>query len=165
MKMNKFILISIILLFYGCSPKISEHFESNKYVRKYNIHLVNESLQLYFKTPADITYTKNRDKLKEIIRNEDFQIKGKVLIYGIAKEPTYSYYVTVSNSKKHNYPKHLVVLDTIQNNQTIRLIGKPLEDKWKRNLESDLKSILSSLRQKRRTSKKTDGTYLFLIFR
>ncbi|MCK0178117.1 hypothetical protein MWU50_02330 [Flavobacteriaceae bacterium S0862] len=145
MKINKFTLISIILLFYGCSPKISEHFESNKYVRKYNIHLVNESLQLYFKTPADITYTKNRDKLKEIIRNEDFQLKGKVLIYGIAKEPSYSYYITVSNSKKHNYPKHLVVLDTTQNNQTIRFIGKPIDDKWKINLESDLKSILFSL--------------------
>lgn len=64
--MNKIITLLItLLLISGCSPKINEHFEQNRYVKNFNVHLVNDSLQLYFKSPSDITYTRERKSIKE----------------------------------------------------------------------------------------------------
>ncbi len=59
------ILSTLLLLFLcGCAPKISEHFEQNRYVRNYSLHIVNADLQLYFKSPADITYTTDKKELQ-----------------------------------------------------------------------------------------------------
>ena len=143
--MKKLTLISIILLFYGCSPKISEHFEGNNYIRNFSIHIVNDSLQLYFKSPADITYTADKKELKKIIRNTNFKLKDSVLVYGKTDEPPYEYFVTVSKNNKRDYPKKLVVFDTLIDNKTIQFIGNPLDKNSKRTLEIDLKDIFNSL--------------------
>ena len=143
--MNKFKLISIALVFCGCSPKISEHFEQNKYIKNFNVHVVNDSLQLYFKSPADLTYTTDRKILKKIIRNADFKLKDHVLIYGKTNDPPYEYFVTVSKNHKHDYPDNLVVFDTLINNKTIQFVGNPLAENSKRTLEIDLNTIFKSL--------------------
>lgn len=143
--MKKLSVISILLILLGCSPKISEHFEQNRYVRNYNIHIINDSLQLYFKTPADITYTTNKKELKKIIRNEKFKLLDSVLVYGKTDEPPYEYFVTVSKRSIQNYPKELIIFDTVTNNQTIRFIGNPLAKNSKRTLKIDLNNIFKSL--------------------
>ena len=143
--MKKLTLISIVLLFYGCSPKISEHFEQNNYIRNFSVHIVNDSLQLYFKTPADITYTTEKKELKKIIRNSNFKLKDNVLVYGKTNEPPYEYFVTISKNNKQDYPKNLIVFDTLIDNQTIQFIGNPLTENSKRSLEIDLKNIFKSL--------------------
>ena len=143
--MKKLTLISIIFLSYGCSPKKTEHFDQNRYVRNFNIHIINDSLQLYFKTPADITYTTNKKELKKIIRKEKFKILDSVLVYGRTNEPPYEYFVTVSKNSIHDYPKELVVFDTIINSQVIRFVGNSLAQNSKKSLEIDLKTIFKSL--------------------
>ncbi|QDO94621.1 hypothetical protein FNB79_11835 [Formosa sediminum] len=143
--MKKLSFISILLIFLGCSPKISEHFEQNKYIKNYSIHIINDSLQLYFKTPADITYTTNKKKLKKIIRNEKFKLLDSVLVYGKTNDPPYEYFVTISKNSPQHYPKELVVFDTIINNQIIRFIGNSLSQNSKRTLEIDLNNIFKSL--------------------
>ena len=143
--MNKLTLISIILLFNGCSPKISEHFEQNSYIRNFSIHIVNDSLQLYFKSPADITYTSDKKELKKVIRNANFKIKDSVLVYGKTDEPPYEYFVTISKNSKQNFPKNIVVLDTLINNHIIQFIGNPLAEKSNKTLEIDLRNIFKSL--------------------
>lgn len=143
MKKLSFILILFILL--GCSPKISEHFEQNKYIKNYSIHIINDSLQLYFKTPADITYTTNKKKLMKIIRNEKFKLLDSVLVYGKTNDPPYEYFVTISKNSPQHYPKELVVFDTIINSQVIRFIGNSLSQNSKRTLEIDLSNIFKSL--------------------
>lgn len=144
-KMNKLTLLLILLLLYGCSPKISKHFEQNKYIRNYSIHLINDTLQIYFKSPADITYTTDKKELKKIIRKAKFKLSDNVLAYGKTNEPPYEYFVTISKNKKHNYSKNLVVFDTLIKNQTIQFIGNPLTKSSKKTLEIDLKNIFKSL--------------------
>ncbi|MCL7763770.1 hypothetical protein MPF19_10115 [Polaribacter sp. Z014] len=143
--MKKLTLISILLIFCGCSPKISEHFEQNNYIRNFSIHIVNDSLQLYFKTPADITYTTEKKELKKIIRNSNFKLKDSVLVYGRTNDPPYEYFVTASKNHKQNYPKKIIVFDTLINNQTIQFIGNPLTENPNRTLEIDLKNMFKSL--------------------
>lgn len=143
--MKKLTLIAIILAFCGCSPKISEHFDQNKYIRNYNIHIVNDSLQLYFKSPADITYTTDKKELKKVIRKEKFKLEDRVLVYGKTDTPPYEYFVTLTKNHKHNYPKNLVVFDTLINNQTIQFVGNPLAKNSKKPLEVDLKNMFESL--------------------
>lgn len=143
--MKKLLVVSTLLILLGCSPKISEYFEQNRYVRNYSIHIINDSLQLYFKTPADITYTTNKKELKKIIRKEKFKILDSVLVYGRTNEPPYEYFVTVSKNSIQDYPKEIVVFDTLINNQTIQFIGNPLAENSRRTLEIDLKNIFLSL--------------------
>lgn len=120
--MKKLTFITTILLFYGCAPKISNNFEHNKYIKNYNIHIVNDSLQLYFKTPGDITYSTDKNELKKIIRKGKIKPKDSVLVYGKSFDPPYEYYVTVSEKHKQNNIKHLVILDTIINKKQSNLL-------------------------------------------
>lgn len=143
--MNKIKLIPVLILLCGCSPKISEHFEQNKYIRNFSIHIVNDSLQLYFKSPADITYTTDKKELKDTIREADFKLRDRVLVYGKTDDPPYEYFVTVSKKHKPNFPKNTVVFDTLINNHIIQFIGNPLKENSKRTLEIDLKNIFKSL--------------------
>ncbi|MCA0131707.1 hypothetical protein [Winogradskyella alexanderae] len=143
--MKKHTIISIILLVCGCSPKISEYFEENKYIRNYSIHIVNDSLQLYFKSPADITYTADKKELKKIISKSNLKLDDDVLIYGKTDEPPYEYFVTVSKKQNQNYPKSIIVFDTLIDNQTIKFIGNPISKRSNRTLEVDLKNMLKSL--------------------
>lgn len=143
--MKKLTIITIFFALLGCSPKINEHFEQNRYIQNFNIHVINDSLQLYFKTPADITYITDRKKLKKVIRNAKFNLVDSVLVYGKTDDPAYEYFVTISKKNTHNYPKELVVLDTLINNQTIRFIGNSLSQNSKVALEFDLKSMFKSI--------------------
>lgn len=73
--MKKLLSILILLVFSACSYKISDHFNQTNYIKNFNIHVVNDSLQLYFKSPADITYTSDKKELKKTNPEFDFQNK------------------------------------------------------------------------------------------
>ena len=143
--MKKLSIITILALILGCSPKISENFEQNRYVRNFNIHVINDSLQIYFKSPADIIYTTDKNELKKIIKGEKFKLSDSVLVHGITDDPPYEYFVTTSKNNTQKYIKELVVFDTIIDNQTIQFIGNPLSENSKRTLEIDLENIFKSL--------------------
>ena len=135
----------MIFLFIGCSPKISRHFEQNRYIKNYNIHIVNDSLQMYIKSPADIVYTTDIKELKKIIRKGKLKLKDSVLIYGKTDDPPYEYYVTIAKENNRKYPVELFAYDTLINDKTIYFIGNPLSVNSKRTLEIDLTSIFNSL--------------------
>jgi len=142
MKHLKFLMI---LLFIGCSPKISRHFEQNRYIKNYNIHIVNDSLHMYMKSPADIVYTTDRKELKKTIRRGKLKLKDNVIIYGKTDDPPYEYYVTLAEGDKRKYTSEPFVFDTLINDKTIRFIGNPLSANSKRSLEIDLTNIFNSL--------------------
>ena len=143
--MKKLSILIIALFFLGCSSKISHHFEHNKYIKNFNVHILNDSLQLYFKTPADIRYVTHKKELNKIIRQEKFKIQDSVLVYGKTDDPPYEYFVTLSKTNLHEYPKELVVFDTLIHKHTIRFIGNALIPSAKKTLERDLEDIFKSL--------------------
>lgn len=132
-------------MIWTCSPKISEHFEQNKYIRNYSVHIVNDSLEIYFKTPADIDNITEKKELKKTIRKAQFKLKDPVLAYGVTDNPPYEYYVTISENCSHEYPEELIVLDTLINNRVLRFIGHSLDPNSKRNLGADLSKMFKSL--------------------
>ena len=142
--MKKLVFIVLVFL-YGCSPKIHEHFEQTQYVKDFNIHIVNDSLQLYLKSPVDIRYTTNRKALKKIIRKEKFEIMDSVLVHGKADDPPYEYFVTLSQNHKQNFPENLIVFDTLIDNQTIQFIGNPFAENSRELIKLDLNNIFKSL--------------------
>lgn len=143
--MNKHLSIVIILFLYSCTPKINEHFKQNRYIKNYNIHIINDSLQLYLKSPSDITYTTDKKELKKVIRKTNFELIDSVLIYGKTNEPPYEYFVTISKNNLHKYPKNLIVFDTLINNKTFKFIGNSLSENSKKTLKIDLYKIFKSI--------------------
>ncbi|MDX1472304.1 MAG: hypothetical protein R3213_12465, partial [Flavobacteriaceae bacterium] len=145
-KRKAILLILFLILLSACSPKISENFEQNRYVRNYSIHVINDSLRLYFKTPADINYATDKKRLKDILEAKEFKIKEKVLVYGRTEDPPYEYFVTISKDKDRikPYPDQLIVLDTTVSGNTIQFIGNALSTQSKLNLENDLTTIFKS---------------------
>lgn len=162
--MNKLALILLLLLVCGCLPKISGHFEQNKYIRNKGIHILNDSLQLSFKSSEDILYTQNRKELKKTINKGKFKLRDSVLVYGKTKDPDYEYFVTLSKNHNQKYPEHLVVFDTLINNQTLRFLGNPLTEKAKPTLEIELKNIFQSI-EVGPTYRKGIGTLMEILAR
>lgn len=162
--MKKLLSILILLVFSACSYKISDHFNQTNYIKNFNIHVVNDSLQLYFKSPADITYTSDKKELKKLIRNSTFKIKDSVLIHGKTDDPPYEYFVTVSENDKHNYPNSLVVFDTVIDHKTIQFIGNPLVENSKKTLEIDLRTIFNSL-EVGKSYRKDTGTVMDVVLK
>lgn len=144
-KTSRLIFLFLILVSSAYSPKISKHFEHNNYIRNYSVHIINDSLQLYFKSPADINYITESEELKNAIQNAGFKLKDKVLVYGRTNDPPYEYFVTVSKGAKKEYPKKLIVLDTVVGSLNIQFIGKPLAENSRKSLEPDLHNMFSSL--------------------
>lgn len=136
----------IILLFaIGCTPKISEHFEENRYVQNYGTHIINEPLKLYFRSPGDIDYVTDKTKLRKILRKEPIKFTDSVLVYGKADDPPYEYFVTVSGINKTIYPFPYIVFDTIIEQKNIRFIGRSLKKNNSKSLTIDLKNMLESI--------------------
>ncbi len=139
---------NVLLLFFvlGCAPKISSHFEETKFIQKYSTHIINEPLQLYFKSPGDIEYITETKKLRKILKKEAIKFNDSILVYGKTEDPPYEYFVTVSEINNSNYPSTFIVFDTILQNKTIRFIGKPLIESSKKTLQIDLKNIFKSIK-------------------
>uniref|UniRef100_UPI004048C0E0 hypothetical protein n=1 Tax=Flavobacterium sp. TaxID=239 RepID=UPI004048C0E0 len=117
------IIIIIPFLLLGCSSKISKYYNYNRFINNYNIHVINDSLQLYFKSPADINYITNRNELKKILKKSTIKIKDSVLIYGQTNDPPYEYFVTISNKESYSIPQNIIHYDTLVNKKNIRFIG------------------------------------------
>uniref|UniRef100_UPI00404AA46E hypothetical protein n=1 Tax=Flavobacterium sp. TaxID=239 RepID=UPI00404AA46E len=113
------IIIIIPFLLLGCSSKISKYYNYNRFINNYNIHVINDSLQLYFKSPADINYITNRNELKKILKKSTIKIKDSVLIYGQTNDPPYEYFVTISNKESYSIPQNIIHYDTLVNKKKI----------------------------------------------
>lgn len=128
----------------GCSPKIHKNFQDNRYIYNYGCHIINDPLQLYFKTPADFDYVSDKQQLKEILRNSRLNFKNKVLVYGKTNiPPYYKIYVTVG-SKTEDQNKFPVLFDTIITGKKIQFIGEPIGNS-SISLNKDLKAAFRSL--------------------
>ncbi|WP_162056172.1 hypothetical protein [Pontibacter pamirensis] len=142
MKLYK--IIGLVLIF-GCSPKVSEHFKHNRYVKDFDMHIINDSLQLYYKTPADIEYITDKKELRKALRKQKLRLEEDVLIYGKTDFPPYEYLVTTGSKSSFEKPAQAVTFDTLLHNRAIRFIGYPLAKGAISSLEADLESMFQSL--------------------
>lgn len=138
---------NVLLLFFaiGCAPKISSHFEETKFVQNYSTHIINEPLQLYFKSPGDIEYVTQKQKLKKILKKQPIKFNDPVLVYGKENDHPYEYFVTVSEINNTSYPLSYIVFDTIIEQKSIRFIGRNLNNSLAEDLNIDLKNIFKSI--------------------
>jgi hypothetical protein len=143
--MRKLQFIGVFLLILGCSPNISRYFKDNRYIKTYHVHVMNDSLQLYFKSPADIEYITDEEHLKRVVRKNRFKSREPILIYGKTDDPPYEYYVTFPADTKQLYPNNFLVYDTIVNGNTLHFIGRSLHPDSENSLRTDLKNIMRTL--------------------
>lgn len=142
--MKKIVTITSLLLLVACSPAIHHNFSDNRYISDYGIHIINDSLRLYFKTPGDIDYTTDKRQLRKIIRKSPLQLKNPVLAYGKSNlPPYYEIFVTIGNNtdaKRSNTFQY----DTVVSGKLIRFIGNPLSTS-SLSLRKDLENAYNSL--------------------
>lgn len=140
----KRLFIVAVLLVLGCSPNIHKKFSENRYVYDYGIHIINDPLQLYFKTPADIEYVSDRRRLKKIIRNTSVHLGDKVLVYGKSQlPPYYEFFVTVGNNNEQKI-HNVIEYDTAIAGKNIQFIGNPIGN-TSTSLKKDLRHAFQSL--------------------
>ena len=140
------LFVVFTLLFLGCSPKISKFFDHNRYLNNYYTEILNDSLQLFLKSPADISFETDRNQLKKVIGNQDFRLKEEVLLYGKTDDPPYEFFVTTPTKDPQNYPENLIVFDTVIQDKMFRFVGNSLTDTQNKSLKIDLENIFKSLR-------------------
>jgi hypothetical protein len=142
----KHLTIILLLILTGCSPKISEHFEENRYINNYSAFIVNDSLQTYFKTAGDFDFVTNRKELKKVLRKNDYQFKNKVLVYGKTNiPPIYEYFITHGENFENEKPRHYIVFDTIIGKEKFSFYGKPVDTGVTYSLNKDLQKTFESL--------------------
>ncbi|MGA9590850.1 MAG: hypothetical protein WBV11_13555 [Salegentibacter sp.] len=140
----RIITIIAVLFVFGCTPKIHKNFQNNRYVLDYSVHIINDPLQLYFKTPADIEYVSDRRQLKQIIRNTRMNLDNKVLVYGKSQlPPYYEFFVTVGNYSEENNHNG-IEYDTVVSGKEISFIGNPIGNS-STSLRKDLEDAFKSL--------------------
>jgi len=140
-------IILLMLLFLACSQRVHKDFTTSRYIKNYNIHIVNDALQLYLKSPADINYTTDRKLISKIIRQKERTYKN-VLLYGKAgMAPYYEYFLLLDNPAPVNktFPENTIILDTILFHHNITLIGKNLDNDTIA-YKTDIKNIFKSIR-------------------
>lgn len=144
---KKYTLFIWMLLLVACSQRVHKEFVVNKYVENYNLHIVNDSLQLYLKTPADIKHITDKKELSKLIKHKERTYRN-VLLYGkAAMDPFYEYFLILDNPAESSisFGENSIVLDTIISNHRVSLIGKSL-DKDTIPFQKDIKSIFRSIR-------------------
>lgn len=144
--MNKIFITVLLFCMVGCSPRINKYFEKNQYISNIHNHILNDSLQLYLKTPADIKYFTQKKVLRKALRKNHWQTPNEVLLYGKTDFPPYEYLVTVGNNTEHKREENLLVLDTLIADKTFHFIGKSTNEESAYSLSKDLTGVFHSLK-------------------
>lgn len=147
--MNNFktsLLYCFIFFTFGCSPQISNYYESTRYVESFYTHIINDSLQLYLRTPSDIEYEQNSDSIQNYLRNEKRQYSG-IMAYGKTKvPPEYEFYIMLDPEKilKAKNNKQFA-RDTLINGHRLAIFCQSKEKYFSTSFKSDCRRIFSSI--------------------
>ncbi|MFA6277782.1 MAG: hypothetical protein WC622_13600 [Pedobacter sp.] len=136
--------IIVLILFTACSPKISKLVPYNRYIKGFNIHIYNDSLSLYFNSPADITYANTSSAIKKKLKSSRFKSKNAILFYGTTTDPAYHVVITIGNQQESKSSRKVIV-DTILNGISLHFIGLS-DPNAQIALKSDLDRMVKSLK-------------------
>jgi hypothetical protein len=151
--MEKRLSVGVLLLtlaMAGCTISVHPHFGSNRYVENYNIHVINDSLRLYLKSPADFDYATSPGSLRKAVRKQRLWRLRNVLLYAKTNlDPFYAYFLTRGEQaplrRRFTDNSNVLVLDTTLNGQRFVLVSINL-DEDRHTYKADMTSIFASLR-------------------
>lgn len=135
-------ILLLLLLFVSCSPKISQLAEHNRFVKNFNIHIVNDSLKLHVITPADITYVTTKNGIKKVMNQYKIKVSNQVLLIGTTTEPNYQFLISIGE-KKEEKSANKYILDTLINGQQLHFIGYYQNQTSKQTVAIDVKQIFN----------------------
>lgn len=131
-----------ILLFVSCAPKISQFADHNRFVKNFNVHIVNDSLKLHVITPADITYITTKKGMKQVMNQYKIKVSNEVLLVGTTTEPNYQFLVSIG-TKKEEKEANKYILDTLINGQQLHFMGYYQNQVSKETVATDVKQIFN----------------------
>lgn len=142
----KVVCFFVLILVAGCSPVTSEYFTSTKYIKSFNTFVVNDSLRLSLKTPADIYYEKDEKKLIKEIKQEDKHLSG-VIAYGKTQVPPhYKIFIMLDPKKKVKaFGPTQIVKDTLLDNHRFLILCQSKDVKNLHSYREDCQEIFHSV--------------------
>ena len=138
------LILSVLLLLTSCTPKISKIAIHNRFVKNFNTHILNDSLQLHFISPADITYLTTKKSIKQAINQYQIKVSNEVLLLGTTISPNYQFLITMGSKKEQVNPKK-IVFDTVINGKEFHLIGNYQNKTDEQTVTADIKKIFDQL--------------------
>ena len=138
-------IVLVSLFFTSCAPKISSFSSSNRYVKGFNIHAVNDSLQIHLITPADFTYLTTKTAIKKAIKQYHLKVTNEILFISTTETPTYQFVVSIGNQQE-KVSRHKLVHDTTINEQTIHLMTFYPDKTAEQSATADLRNIYQALK-------------------
>lgn len=141
--MKSTLFLFLITLTFGCSPSFSDAFKYNDFRSHDGIQISNGKLNFQFTAFGDIEHLQKKSKIRKRLKELDLSITGDLLVFGETTiDPTYIYVVSLNSDRSSS---NYYVTDTVINKQKIQFIGFPLEERYRRNMESDLQTMFNSL--------------------
>lgn len=134
-----------LLLLTQCAPSFSEYFDSTTQVNSFHTHVVNDPLQLHFKTGADIRFLTDRKKIVKQLKKHALPLDG-LLAYGETQvAPHYQLFLWLNPDKTIQSEDHMeTVHDTLLSKQKIILMCRSLKESPSNAYKNDCKSIFDS---------------------
>lgn len=152
-------LLPCAFLFISCSPRIHKHFEHNRYAIDYNTVYVNDSLEIGFESPADISYTAAVGKVKKATESYRKAIPGTVVAHGSTNTPSYEFFISTNDIPRRKSVQGYIHLDTLIGHTYYHFTGIPHDEKARIPLRADLQTIYDSFRVGEGYRKRTPPIY------
>lgn len=135
----------LLLLFAQCTPRISGYFDTTHYVETFNTHVVNDSLELYLKTGADIRFTRDREQALQAMKKSGLNLDGLIAYGKTAVPPHYEFYLLLNPQKRVNADgAGKMARDTVINGQNLVVVCKTEGDH--ESYLSDCNGIFNSIK-------------------
>lgn len=129
----------------SCTPKISPLNASNRFLKNFNTHILNDSLQLHLLTPADINYSASRKSIQNALKKNKIKTVNPVLLFGTTNDPSYQFVVTIGD-KKEKFRPNQFLLDTMLNRHRLHFLGFSNSIGAMSAMEADLRKIHSDIK-------------------
>lgn len=137
-------ILLFLLLCVSCSPKISQLADYNRFVKNFNVHIVNDSLKIHLITPADITYSTTEKRIQEVMNKYKLKLNNEVLLVGTTTEPNYQFLLSIGD-KKERKSDHKYVLDTLINGHQLHFIGYYQDQASAKSVAIDVKQVFNRI--------------------
>lgn len=140
------LLLVVIVMLSSCTPRVSKYFDSTRYVKRFNTHIVNDSLDLHIKTAGDIDYAHSKKDLANHIDDHSHHLPH-LFAYGKTwVKPIYEIYFILDpmHPIKAKDPQE-IVRDTTLNTHSLVMLCRTKKVINLSSLRSDCDKFFNSI--------------------